>query len=249
MKKIFTLILNKFNLRRSNLFKNPILIYTMGKVGSSMIERQLPNAYHCHTLYGNPPCPPYLIFKFGKVINFIRKLAVYPLKRIILRNRKKLKIVTLYRDPLTRNPSMMFQDLHFWIADYLLSKPNFNRESNSTMLLDIFKDTFPHNYPETWVRDELSRFTKVPERELYLGQQNYKIITKNNLTLFVGKVEALGEYIEVLEQFVDNELKLTPANVGKNKWYASIYDELKSPLIEISLTRVSNKFRELNGYK
>ena len=139
MKKIFTLILNKFNLRRSNLFKNPILIYTMGKVGSSMIERQLPNAYHCHTLYGNPPCPPYLIFKFGKVINFIRKLAVYPLKRIILRNRKKLKIVTLYRDPLTRNPSMMFQDLHFWIADYLLSKPNFNRESNSTMLLDIFK--------------------------------------------------------------------------------------------------------------
>ena len=240
---------SKLKFDKTVLLKDCILIYTMGKVGSSTIEKQLQNAHHCHTLYGNPPCPPYFIFKFGKVINLVRKLTVYPLKRMVLRNRKQLKIITLYRDPVTRNPSMLFQDLHFWISDYLLQNPKLNRTSNSMILLDIFKNKFPHNYPEGWIRDELSRFTKIPERQLYLGDQNYKIINNNNFTLFVGRIETLGEYIEVLAKFVDDELELNSTNLGKNKWYAPIYDEFKIPLEKISKERTSEKFRELNGYK
>ena len=84
--------------------KDIILIYNMGKVGSSSIEAQVPNAFHTHTLYGKPPSRPYHELKFGKAIMFLRKITIYPAKRFLFRRAKTVKIVTFIRRPEERNP-------------------------------------------------------------------------------------------------------------------------------------------------
>lgn len=229
--------------------KDITMVYTMGKVGSSSIEKSLVNAVHTHTLYGTPPSPPYHLYKFGYARVFLRKLITYPVKRALLKMRRKINIVTLYRDPVYRDPSMFFQDLPYWLTYHQTRNAVNTRSETSNYLVEAFESTFLHGYSEWWVRNELSRFTGISYQELCLGNDSCKIVDKGRFRVFLGKSENMEEYYQLLD---NNGLSIFEAedsqNRGSKKWYASAYQEFMKSY-DVNLLKSKNqKFRADNGY-
>lgn len=238
-------------INRSKLFSKGdlVLIYTMGKVGSTSIEARLPNGFHTHTLYGFPPSPHHHMQKFGRLGFAVRRFSVYPIKRAILRRNKKLRIVTFYRDPQTRNPSMFMQDLPFWLSRYLVRVQEANRSEAPDLLMEAYRTEFPHDYPQDWVRKELSPFSKIPAEKLMLGQEDYKIVEKGKYSVFVGRMENMDAYTDALFDFLGLPSgSLEAVNRGDRKWYAPLYSDFRNELKSRSDITYSEEFRKANGY-
>lgn len=236
--------------RLLDLRKAQVLVYTMGKVGSSAVAAAVPDSHHTHTLYGNAPCPPYYRFKFGWIRRLLRKYFVYPLKRKLIRTNTNLKIVTLYRDCHERNVSMFFQDLQYWITTHTTSKSGYTRRENVDVLADAFESAFNHLYADEWIEKELARFTDINIADLYLGNLSLKIIKRKNLQLFIARVEDLEKIVDSLAEFLDlPSIDLSKQeNRGADKWYGPIYRKNRDRLIALSRKR-SFKFQRLNGYE
>lgn len=228
-----------------------MLIFTMGKVGSTTLEKALDNSIHTHTLYGNPPCPPYYRMKFNFLHRIARKLITYPLKRLFFAFCPSLKIVTFYREQNDRNLSMFFQDLQYWLSVYTVLKPGIGRIDTDDLLERCYLETFNRDYPDYWIKNELSRFTKIPSYELYLGNKNFKIIKRNRIELFIGRLEYLPEIEANLAYFLGiqnffNRINVT--NSGSKKWYSPIYRELKDRL-SFGPHSESTDYNKKNGYE
>jgi hypothetical protein len=235
---------------REYLDAKSVLVYTMGKVGSSSVERALPSAIHTHTLYGFPPCEEYHLQKYGRVGFALRRALTYPAKRAVLRRRGRIDIVTFYRDPRHRNPSMFMQDLPFWLTKFLRGKTAVARNPSATLLLDAYRAVFPHDYPLQWVRRELGRFTSVSTPDLSLGSDDFRITEAGKLRVFIGRAERIDQCAAPLGEFLglDTPMQVGRVNEGRNKWYSPLYETFLSQLERESDIPYSPKFRELNGY-
>lgn len=229
---------------------NTIVVYTMGKVGSTSVEKSLPNTFHTHTLYGNPPSKPAQIRRFGKLKFILRRFTVYPAKRILLRLNKEIKIVTFYRDSKDRNPSMFMQDLPFWLSAYISDNNVAIREEDPDLLLTAYKDSFPHDYPSFWIRHELGKFTGIDYHELSLGSKNFRIIKNGRYSVFIGRTESLDDCLPALSDFLGIQIKdkMQRTNRGEAKWYASIYKDFLRKISNDSSISFDNEFRKSNGY-
>jgi len=227
-----------------------IMVYTMGKVGSTSVEDCLKNAYHTHTLYGCPPSPQFHIQKYGKLWFLLRRYTIYPLKRAMIRTRRRVKIITFYRDPKDRNPSMFMQDLPFFLSSYICDYGISTREENPELLLSAYKQTFPHDYPAMWVHKELARFTGIAPKDLMLGNGNYHIIHQGRYSVFIGRTEALFECLPHLAEFLDMPqlTELAHSNRSTAKWYAPIYKNFIYALRADPNIEYAEEFRIVNGY-
>ena len=79
-----------------------------------------------------------------------------------MRGRRTLKIVTLVRDPIGRNVSMYFHDLHYWLAYYFSEvRPDRDGARRNRPLIDCFRETFDHRYPLDWFDKELKRLSGI----------------------------------------------------------------------------------------
>lgn len=231
-----------------------VMVYTMGKVGSTAVEANLASAFHTHTLYGLPPSPPYHRLKYGRFRVALRRLFLYPAKRFVLRRRKSIKIITFYRDPKTRNPSMFFQDLPFWLTEFYLrsgaADPNVNRAEAQELLPEAYKAIFPHEYPATWVERELAPFTGVGAEELALGRADYKVVDRGKIAIFIGRAEAMTACAKPLAEFLGlDSLEMRESNRGLGKWYAPVYRVFQSQLSKREDIDYCETFRRANGYE
>lgn len=109
--KMLSRIKNKLNYY---LNSENIIIYQMGKVGSTSLEKSLPNSFHTHTLYAKEPNP--LSTSFYKS-SFVLKTRYFLIRNLIKR-RRKIKIISVVRHPLERNFSMFFHDLPEWLVTH-----------------------------------------------------------------------------------------------------------------------------------
>jgi len=134
----------------------PILIYQMGKVGSTTILKSLRDygvnpVYHIHSMniqnikmkkeefkdkgppYGTPP----------------KHLDKYKKLRPILKENRSVKIISLVREPIWRNISGFFQNLPKYI-----SKEK-RRKDLSYLEKIFFRDYDRHDRPEKWFDREI----------------------------------------------------------------------------------------------
>ena len=242
---------------RRFLDKDLVMVYTMGKVGSTAIETAIESnltpALHIHTLYGFPPSPPYHRFKYGRLRMALHRLIVYPAKRFVLQRRKNLRIITFYRDPNARNPSMFMQALPFWLTEYFLRGDEVkvaNRAEVPDMLLEAYKSVFLHEYPAQWIERELSTFTGIATEELALGTADYKVVERGKFAVFIGRAEAMDACAAPLAEFLGrNSLEISEKNRGSCKWYAPVYADFRAQLAERNDIDYCEAFRRANGYQ
>ncbi|OEF99782.1 hypothetical protein BHF71_00985 [Vulcanibacillus modesticaldus] len=220
------------------LSDDAIIIYQMGKVGSTSIEESIKNysknVIHIHSLYSQNA---YDHFKNYQSIKFyvslkerIRYKIFAYLKRYILRRNKRIKIITLVREPISRNISMFFQDIHipiFEIAKFFDNR--YEENVNNEMIYKMYIDKFNHEYGVDWFDKELKRAFNIDIYDYNFDKEKgFSIIKKDNINLLVIKMEKLNELEKQIGDFLEIEdFKLKNVNISSKKWYADLYKDFK----------------------
>lgn len=229
-----------------------ILIYQMGKVGSTTIESSIENSLHLHTLYNNTPCWIHQKMRrpgiLGKLIinigNFIKRSAI--------KRRKKVKIITMVREPVSRDISMFFQNLPYWYVEYVNANQIDIREGGIEFLKDVFDESFDHKYQLEWFDKEIKKLTGINIfNENYDVDKGYLKITKGKYELFLFRLEDIDKALQPLSIFVEKKIELKEKNIGNKKWYACIYVDLKKTIMtdeEYVLKMKNTRFSKFFGY-
>jgi hypothetical protein len=211
---------------RKHRDENTILIYQMGKVGSTSLANALGDrAIQIHNFFpSNEPClrrPLYWSALNKKPLHW----AFYHAIRQGIRRRRTLKIITLVRDPIARNVSMYFHDLHYWLAYYFSEvRPDGVGREDVDTLIDCFRQTFDHNYPLDWFDRELKRLTGIDVYEHAFDRTTgCTKIDKDGVSLLIVQTEKLRECWHVVEEFCGRKLEIREDNRGARNWYGALY--------------------------
>jgi len=206
-----------------------VLIYQMGKVGSTALANAFPGAIHLHSLYGHSPNPMLWRAINRGPLKALRRQGFECLKRKLIRKRKIVKVVSLVRDPMARDISSFFQDLPHWLAKHLNQSSISVREENFSLLEEAFETTFDHSYCLNWFDKEFYRFTKVDIYEHPFDRTSgFSIINSGKFSIFLGDIGRLNLWKEELNTFLGHDLSLKEKNRGQKKWYAPLYKEFLS---------------------
>ncbi|WP_371017771.1 putative capsular polysaccharide synthesis family protein [Pseudalkalibacillus sp. JSM 102089] len=209
-----------------------LLVYTMGKVGSSSIVNSIRQTgmleVQPHSLTFNKRGTYFVIpprdWK-GKTRDVIKTLllkAKVASWKIITRN-KKIKVISIVREPISRNLSAFFEQAQYVSSDFL-NKSNDEIEQ-------LFWKYANHNAPLVWFDKEINKVFGIDVYQTPLNDSNYSIIKHKNVELLILRLENLAEYERVIGEFLDvKEFSLNNANVGSNKEYSAKYNEIKKSI-------------------
>jgi hypothetical protein len=204
-----------------------ILIYQMGKVGSTSLEQTIPGSIHFHTLYNNRPCYIFARQKRNTPVKKIKGKLYDGLRRAAIKSRKKIKIITLVRDPYARNVSSFFQDFAYWMYEYACQTTESQRTHvNEGLIHTVYNDLFTHTYALNWFDDEFKKLTGVDVyKHTFDKEAGFSIIKQGKYEILVLKLEKMKTNRQAVEQFTGLKLELKNTNTASAKWYGDIYTD------------------------
>ncbi|MEC7986148.1 MAG: putative capsular polysaccharide synthesis family protein [Myxococcota bacterium] len=204
---------------------NAVILYQMGKVGSSSLEYSLETVdvpvLHLHRIFwGSYETPFSGIFIPLSAIQKVRQRLIY--RYYIMQ--KKAKIITLYRDPLARNVSSFFENLNHYFSEEECSRLTFERLEQRFNSLDRMRET-----PIRWFEQELCRKTKIDIFAHPFDQDaGFAVIRVGKTEIFLCTLERLGDRTHEIASFLNiPDFELHNQNVGGDKWYSALYAEFK----------------------
>lgn len=200
---------------RSKLKKAPpVFVYQMGKVASSSVHLSLKWSYpgvvlHSHNFRKNHPR-----FKIRALFDYCKAGG-------------SIRIITLIREPVSRNVSAYFENLERYVGT--LSRDKIQALTNSE-LLEKFLGEFRHNVTLEWFDTHLKRDFGIDVYDYSFDhQKGYVKIQKGNLEILIMRHDLTDEAKEKLIMEVTGlkKFELQTFNVGDNKLYASLYKGFK----------------------
>lgn len=213
--------------------KTPIIIYQMGKVGSSTIHHTLETQldapiFHIHFL--NPEYAAQMsqsyIRKGHRVPFHIEQGSV--LYSLVVKPKRPAKYITLVREPISRNMSSYFENFELFNEQY------FNKlQSNTEENIQTFIKEHNHSFPLTWFDKELFPTLDIDVyQHPFSHNQGYQRIQTDEIDLLIIKLEADDELIrDALAEFLSApDIELQYANVGNQKNYSEAYQEFKKQI-------------------
>ncbi|BDR15207.1 putative capsular polysaccharide synthesis family protein [Vibrio sp. STUT-A11] len=231
-------ISRQFEKNRELRADNFVLVYQMGKVGSSSIEhtlgeRKIPS-YHIHTFDDHEEFHMYYNKQDVKKFFDFKNRAFYRLvlnqRKRILQKREQIKIVTLVRDPIATVLSRFFQDLHLQFIEGKKNEAIHNDMDVTYQHLENCFDNYINlNYFANWFDNELKRNFKIDVMSQQIDStQPFFTFNNNQAEVLLIKCEKLSLLDQEIGQFlnVDN-FELKNSNEAKNKWYSNIYQYFK----------------------
>ena len=187
---------------------SPLIVYQMGKVASATIYHSLINSYpgivlHTHT--------------FGSDDWNWQVSEVYKHSMI---EKKPLKVISLTREPISRNISAFFQNYRKYTGESF-SKSNYSIEE----LIQLFLDKFDHFEPLIWFDKHIKSIFDIDVYNSNFPDCGFATYSKNNIQLLVIRSEindtqkknAICEFLEL------PNFEIIPKNVGTNRVYATTY--------------------------
>lgn len=204
----------------------PILIYQMGWCGSMSIFQAIKSSgyepvYHMHTLNLDHPNLSWRDRKISK--DFLGK--------------RKVKIITMVRDPIKRNIS------HFW---YCLPAYGGRPENSIENLTELFLKKEKHITPLIWFIEELRYMTGINVYSYpWNEEQNYIRINKDNFEVLILKTETSNQIKEkILKDFLGFEVKIeSNRNVKYDPNFVKFSSEIKLPLSYLEDMKNSNYYQ------
>jgi len=228
-----------YRARRANT--PPIVVYQMGKVGSSTVVASLETLrlaqpiYHIHTLTEEGIRYREKIYEEiyqGRPRNFARMshlLASRCLRRDLARGLPggKWKIVTLVREPITRNVSDFFQLLDWWIPDFT---HRYNAKATQIdEAIQVFLERYRfHDEPLTWLDEEVKRVCGVDVfAKAFPTEKGYDLYTGDQVEVLLLKLERLNQCAtDAFREFLSlDRFTLIKTNISDEKDYGSAYKD------------------------
>jgi hypothetical protein len=236
--------------------KPPVIVYQMGKVGSSTIQRSLKALnldvpiFHVHYLSKSrveelekERQKYFRTEKFG----LLKRPWMYQFLREELIKRfdgKKWKILSLTRDPVARNISAFFENLEFKQiseqtefevkSDYYNIDPIIIKSDDLEKLAILFFDRFKHDSPLDFFDRELKSVFGI---DVYSSDfpktKGYKIYSGEKADAVIIKLEYLNQCVQLaFKEFLNLEnFTLINTNIGNQKDYAAFYSQFKDFII------------------
>ncbi|EPR74701.1 Capsular polysaccharide synthesis enzyme CpsE [Winogradskyella psychrotolerans RS-3] len=243
------------DLSKSRMFSEDlILIYTMGKVASTSLYESLKNVYpnkdifHLHRLNGS-----YLDEREKMIKSEVFGNKEYPrhlstgllwkpqwLSAIIKENKfNNLKLITVIREPISRNISLFFQWIDFKETEdkYIFKSRNNNYpfeittpKNDLTELYDFFYTKFVIDSHLEWFKSEMySVFDIDVFDNSFNKEKGYSIIEKENVTLLVFKMEQITKsFNPAMVDLFGEEIELIRANEASSKPINKVYVDFKN---------------------
>lgn len=236
--------------------KKSILIYTMGKVGSTTIQYSIENqvkdysVYHIHWLNKkNLDTDERFNAKFyrrnKKYGVDINVLPNYLIRGYYLRNRinrndlDHCKIISLTRDPVARNISAFFQNLKkFYAYDINRRLEEVSEDIVLNELIDLFINeyigkkgiNFIDSDPLTWFDEELNHVFGIDlYRYEFPKERGYAIYSKGHISTLIIRLENLNDcFEESIKEFLQEDIQINKVqNTGDKKDYSTVYKKFK----------------------
>jgi hypothetical protein len=235
----------------------PLLIYTMGKVGSSSVLHSLQQLdldrpiYHLHSLASDPlakleaelkpafPDPQAMVS-----LHHVWRCQ-YVLDELARRPDRKMQAISLIRDPLARNVSNFFQHIG---VEALPSATGGQRwrlfssfydfefvagEHDMDQLIDVYLAKEWHDFPPLWIERELEGVLGIDVYATpFPREQGYAIYQSDRARLLLIRLQDLNRCAEqALCQFLDlDRFTLVNANVAEKKEYVDVYQAFKAAI-------------------
>ncbi len=217
------------------------LVYSMGKVGSAgvylSLQRRKPYAavFHVHFLSKN-----WLQDRLPKEHESFHSnisLGNDILKHIRKNPNKRIKIITLVREPVIRSISDLFQN---WKHLY----DDIQEVDNETLQEHV--ETTNYEYALEWFDSEFNEYLDLDVYSLpFDREKGYEIYNLDKCDILCMKLEALNKVgNQAMQEFLGEEFKLTSSNISSQKPTKDQYSYLKDH-VKISI----DKLNEVYGSK
>lgn len=234
----------------------PILVYQMGKVGSSAVYQSLLRAnserpvFQVHFLsdtglkhsaayftQSRQPRPPH--WRLGAALN----------KRLKRLGDIRPFTISLVRDPVARQVSDVFEN----VSAYFPGRPGGAQpgsEEISEFLQDYFAgDIAVADYPQKWFATEIGEFFDLDVFEQPFDRSaGCQLIAGERTDLLLMTMESLADVFQpAMREYLDMDVPLVPANVGATKAYAELYQRVRDtfslpkPVLEEIYSRKSTR--------
>lgn len=220
-------------------FEGPVIVYQMGKVGSSSVYASLkqmnPEAEIHHVHFMN---------HLEEIEEHIRKVRLVidgdlatlrqgkEIRSLIERNPAQIvNLISLVRMPIPRLISSFFQDVEANFPDY--KKRMDNNDLTAEELADFFVTSFRDQTPEHWFDAQVKDLFGIDVySEPFPREKGYHFYQKDNIRLVVIRLEDLSRCAtQVFDEFLGiSGFRLSNANVASTKDYGSLYKSFKELL-------------------
>lgn len=220
----------------------PILVYQMGKVGSSTVYYSLKSGihnpiYHLHSLNKES-------LRNQEELCKSRNFSVYPEVKIgkILAQRiekdktKPWKIITLTREPISNRISHLFQNPRLFNPNLL----NENGKIEESFAVEYILNTFKNfnestDYIANWFDRELKQTFDINVYNYPFNyQKGFTIIRSNRADVLILKLEDLNQnFNQAMSEFLGIKFSgnLIDTNVRKNSRYSSVYKHVVKTIV------------------
>jgi len=234
------LILNLKNIRRYP----PVIIYQMGKVGSTALLESLqttdiPNmVYSAHFLShkGMDDAEKYFLSQSKPTIPNHLKFSRLLRRKIDKTKGICWKIITLVRDPVGREISDFFQNVEFIYPEFVNETGYVKKDAALNFIIEQFKKfEESSDYANNWLDNEIKDTFDVDVYQHFFDvEKGFTIIKEQGVEILLLKMEdmyqciktALSEFLDLKEPFV-----LKRSNIGSEKKYSAIYKYVKENII------------------
>ena len=208
---------------------NTILVFQPGKVGSSTVTKSLAEVNipceHIHSLFGR-----------WNNLEVDKNLFLTGIEAIShFHSAKKLKIISLLREPVSRNVSGYFQPFRNYIYMNRVHKevfiqPDTYEGIRRLLEKEIQKGTYGAMFE--WFNMELKEPFGIDVLECdFDKEKGYGIVQNDIIELLLIKLEKLNACEEVIGKFVGvDDFKLINSNVENDKPYKFVYEEVKETI-------------------
>lgn len=219
-----------------------LVVYSMGKVGSTTISKSLLESgkfcFDIHTLDRE-----LLLSRLQQNVDAGTIPSTHISQSQFLyykfRSTSKVKIITLIRDPFSRNISAVFQNL---------------QQSNGTPSLAQIQhliERYDVPFACNWIDREILKNTNIDLYDKpFSPQDKYSVIKEGQFEILTIRTD-LDDRIKagIISDFVQRPITIQKHNAAENKWYSELYQDffdtgkLSKEWIESCLDcRINSKF-------
>lgn len=207
--------------------REPVVIYQMGKVGSSTLYHSLQGDTFVRKTHSLNNAFLDDTTRLHRENNLYIHWAVAGrlLRRHLIDGQRQAHFITMTRDPVSRNVAEFFQNYKMYID------PPYDLEAYSTPeLRECFLEQSRHDICLTWYDREFQEILGVDVyAEPFPHEKGYQTLSSSYGDILIMRIETDDSTLEqAVQQFLNKpDFRLQAANVGAQKSYAAIYRRFK----------------------